>query len=161
MTKTLALLLLATSTLAGAQTPEPVFPKGGTDFPVKYVEPTDSYDYVKREVEIPMRDGVKLHTVIVEHKGTKNAPILLNRTPYDADGHTTRNKSGVMRSILPQSYDVFADAGYIIVFQDVRGLHGSDGGYVMTRPPRGPLNPLQTEQVTTQTRRALDYLAAR
>ncbi|WP_442680408.1 CocE/NonD family hydrolase [Sphingomonas sp. ASY06-1R] len=148
MTKTLALLLLATSTLAGAQAPEPVFPKSGTDFPAKYVEPTDSYDYVRREVEIPMRDGVKLHTVIVEHKGTKNAPIILNRTPYDADGHTTRNKSGVMRAILPQSYDIFADAGYIIVFQDVRGLHGSDGGYVMTRPPRGPLNPTKVDNTT-------------
>ncbi len=138
MTKTLALLLLASSTLAGAQMREPVFPTGGTDIPEKYNEPTDAYDYVKRVVEIPMRDGVKLHTVILMHKGTKNAPILLNRTPYDADGHTTRNKSGNMRSLMPQSYDIFADDGYIIVFQDIRGLHGSEGGYVMTRPPRGP-----------------------
>ena len=35
---------------------------------------------------IPMRDGVKLHTVILVPKGAKGAPILLTRTPYDADG---------------------------------------------------------------------------
>ena len=139
MTKVLTLFLLASSTLATAQTTEPVFPASGTDRPDKYVEPTDSYDYVKRTVEIPIRDGVKLHTVIVEHKGAKNAPIVLNRTPYDADGHANRIKSGNMKAILPQSYDAFADAGYIVVFQDVRGQHNSEGGYVMNRPPIGPL----------------------
>src|SRR5260370_40023655 len=45
---------------------------------------TDSFDYVKRDVMIPMRDGVKLHTVIVVPKGAKNAPILFTRTPYNA-----------------------------------------------------------------------------
>jgi predicted acyl esterase len=35
---------------------------------------------------IPMRDGVKLHTVILVPKGAKGAPILLTRTPYDATG---------------------------------------------------------------------------
>ena len=38
---------------------------------------------------IPMRDGVKLHTVILVPKGAKGAPILLTRTPYDADALTT------------------------------------------------------------------------
>jgi uncharacterized protein len=33
---------------------------------------------------IPMRDGVKLHTVILVPKGAKHAPILLTRTPYSA-----------------------------------------------------------------------------
>jgi putative CocE/NonD family hydrolase len=149
MTKTIALLLLASSTLAHAQAPEPLFPASGTDRPDKYVEPTDSYDYVKRTVEIPMRDGVKLHTVIVEHKGAKNAPIVLNRTPYDADGHAARNKSGNMKAILLQSYDAFADAGYIVVFQDIRGQHNSEGGYVMNRPPAGtPLNPTKVDNST-------------
>ena len=45
------------------------------------------YDYTKREVMIPMRDGVKLYTVIVIPNGAKNAPILLTRTPYDAAEH--------------------------------------------------------------------------
>ncbi|MGH9875369.1 MAG: CocE/NonD family hydrolase, partial [Pyrinomonadaceae bacterium] len=42
------------------------------------VEPTNyGFDYVRREVMIPMRDGVKLHTVILVPKGAKGAPILL------------------------------------------------------------------------------------
>ena len=49
------------------------------------VEPTNyGFDYVRREVMIPMRDGVKLHTVILVPKGAKAAPILLTRTPYNA-----------------------------------------------------------------------------
>ena len=42
---------------------------------------------------------------------------------------------------LPQGDDVFVKAGYIRVFQDVRGKYGSEGEYVMTPPPTGPLNP--------------------
>src|SRR5580698_2369783 len=49
-------------------------------------KPTDNgFDYQRREVMIPMRDGVKLHTVILIPKGAKNAPILLTRTPYSAN----------------------------------------------------------------------------
>jgi len=158
MTKTIALLLLATASIAHAQTSEPLFPANGTDRPDTYAEPTEGYDYVKRTVEIPMRDGVKLHTVIVEHKGAKNAPIVLNRTPYDADGHASRNQSGNMKAILLQSYDAFADAGYIVVFQDIRGQHGSEGGYVMTRPPAGTAsNPTKIDN-TTDAWDTIDWL---
>ena len=62
-----------------AQTP-PLTP----DIPSKFEAPIASYDYVKRDVMIPMRDGVKLHTVILVPKGAKGAPILLTRTPYSA-----------------------------------------------------------------------------
>ena len=41
---------------------------------------------------------------------------------------------------LPQGDDVFVKAGYIRVFQDVRGKYGSEGTYLMTPPPIGPLN---------------------
>ena len=158
MTKTIALLLLATASVAQAQAPEPLFPASGTDRPDTYVEPSQGYDYIKRTVEIPMRDGVKLHTVIVEKKGTHGAPIILNRTPYDADGHANRNQSGNMKSILLQSYDAFTDAGYIVVFQDIRGQHGSEGGYVMTRPPVGTSsNPTQVDN-TTDAWDTIDWL---
>ena len=63
------------------------------DLPAHYEAPTSSYDYVKRDVMIPMRDGVKLHTVIVIPKGAKNAPIILTRTPYNASGRAERNPS--------------------------------------------------------------------
>src|ERR1700733_591506 len=56
------------------------------DIPAKFEAPAASYDYVKRVAMIPMRDGVKLYTVIVIPKGAgmKSAPIILTRTPYDA-----------------------------------------------------------------------------
>ena len=58
------------------------------------LEPTNyGFDYVRREVMIPMRDGVKLHTVILIPKGAKDAPILLTRTPYNATELTTHTQS--------------------------------------------------------------------
>jgi putative CocE/NonD family hydrolase len=136
--------LLATTTVAQAAPPA----AAANDIPAHYAEPTDGYDYVKRVVEIPMRDGVKLHTVIVVPKSAKGAPILLTRTPYNADKRAARNTSGSMLSILPQGDDMFVSAGYIRVFQDVRGKYGSEGPYEMTRPVRGPLNPTDTDNVT-------------
>src|SRR5215471_17137597 len=55
-----------------------------SETPEKLVPVTDTFDYVKREVMIPMRDGVKLHTVVLVPKGASHAPILLTRTPYNA-----------------------------------------------------------------------------
>ena len=51
------------------------FAAAQSDIPKTFVAPTASYDYVKRDVMIPMRDGIKLHTVIVVPKGASNAPI--------------------------------------------------------------------------------------
>ncbi|MEQ1497927.1 MAG: CocE/NonD family hydrolase [Novosphingobium sp.] len=97
-------------------------------------------DFVRREVMMPMRDGTKLFTVIVYRKGTKDAPILLSRTPYDAGGATSRNRSQKIEEILPIMDAPFVNDGYIRVYQDVRGLHKSEGDYVMARPLSGPLN---------------------
>jgi uncharacterized protein len=119
-----------------------------SDIPKSFVPPVGDRDYVKREAMIPMRDGVRLHTVIVVPKGAANAPILLTRTPYSASGRASRNHSPHMLSVLPESDEAFVQAGYIRVFQDVRGKYGSEGDYVMTRPVRGPLNPAPTDHVT-------------
>src|SRR2546422_7280486 len=118
------------------------------DIPPKFAVPTASYDYVKREVMIPMRDGVKLHTVIVIPKGAKNAPILMTRTPYNASSRAQRNPSPHMLATLPLGDEVFVADGYIRVFQDVRGKYGSEGDYLMTRPLRGPLNSTSTDEST-------------
>jgi putative CocE/NonD family hydrolase len=123
-------------------------PQGGGDIPQVFNAPTTGYDYVKREVMIPMRDAVKLHTVIVVPKGARNAPILLTRTPYNASKRTARNHSPHMLSILPQGDELFVESGYIRVFQDVRGKYKSEGDYVMTLPVRGPLNATSTDHVT-------------
>ena len=97
-------------------------------------------DYIRREVMVPMRDGTRLYTVIVMRKGTRGGPILLSRTPYDANGSTSRNRSQKIEEILPVMDAPFVNDGYIRVYQDVRGLGKSEGEYVMVRPARGPLN---------------------
>src|SRR6266568_6224525 len=141
--------LCATAFSAWAAPQETVgSPPAGADIPKAYEAPTADQDYVKREAMIPMRDGVKLHTVIVVPKGAQNAPILLTRTPYNASKRTARNDSPHMLAILPQGDEVFVEGGYIRVFQDVRGKYKSEGDYVMTRPVRGPLNPAPADHVT-------------
>src|SRR5438046_3925728 len=122
--------------------------QAGGDIPKTFTAPTGDRDYVKREVMIPMRDDVKLHTVIVVPKGAKNAPILLTRTPYNASERTLRTRSPYMLAVLPQGDEVFVADGYIRVFQDVRGKYGSEGDYVMTRPLRGPLNSSPVDHST-------------
>ncbi len=119
-----------------------------SDIPAKYDVPNVSYDYVKREVMIPMRDGVRLFTVIVIPRGVKNAPIILTRTPYNAAKRAERFRSPHVLATLPQGDEVFVADGYIRVFQDVRGKYGSEGDYVMTRPLRGPLNSSATDHST-------------
>ncbi|HEX3996150.1 MAG TPA: CocE/NonD family hydrolase [Acetobacteraceae bacterium] len=118
------------------------------DIPSKFQEATQDADYVKREVMIPMRDGAKLHTVIVIPKGAHGAPIILSRTPYDASKRTARFDSPHMLATLPQGDDVLVEEGYIRVVQDVRGKYGSEGDYVMARPLRGPLNASAVDHST-------------
>jgi uncharacterized protein len=120
----------------------------------------DGFDYVRREVMIPMRDGVKLHTVILVPKGAKGAGILLTRTPYNANALTTNALSSHMGSSLygyDNATDVIVEGGYIRVIQDVRGKYGSEGDYVMNRPVRGPLNPTQVDHAT-DTYDTIDWL---
>ncbi|MDB5936734.1 MAG: glutaryl-7-ACA acylase [Massilia sp.] len=105
-------------------------------------------DYVKQVVMIPMRDGVKLYTVIVIPKNASHAPMMLTRTPYNAAKRAARNHSPSMASMLPEGDDNFVANGYIRVFQDVRGKYGSEGDYVMTRPIRGPLNASAVDHAT-------------
>src|SRR5215475_4267256 len=124
------------------------FAQDAGDIPRTFKVPLKDYDYLKRDVMIPMRDGVKLHTVIVVPKGARNAPILLTRTPYNASKRTERNLSPHMLGTLPQGDEVFVADGYIRVFQDVRGKYGSEGDYFMTKPLRGPLNATSTDHST-------------
>ncbi|MBI1366805.1 MAG: CocE/NonD family hydrolase [Alphaproteobacteria bacterium] len=137
-------LTLAAGAPALAQTP-PLTPDITDHY--KEARPPDQ-DYVKRIVMIPMRDGVKLYTVIVIPKGAKNAPIILTRTPYNAAGRAERYDSPHMLDTLPEGDEVFVKAGYIRVFQDVRGKYGSEGDYVMTRPLIGPLNSSEVDHAT-------------
>ena len=135
--------LLLAALPAAAQTPT-MQPDIGARFNAE----TPAADYIRREVMIPMRDGVKLYTVIVMKKGTAQGPILLTRTPYNAARTTARNPSQQITEILPVSDAEFVNDGYIRVYQDVRGIHKSEGEYVMNRPMRGPLNPSGNDHAT-------------
>ena len=131
-----------------------------SEMPEKFTAVTDSFDYVKGSVMIPMRDGVKLHTVIVVPKGTKSAPILLTRTPYNASAQLSHAPSAHLGPTLygyDNATDVILKGGYIRVVQDVRGKYGSEGDYVMTRPLHGPLNPTPVDN-STDTYDTIDWL---
>jgi hypothetical protein len=148
--------------------------------------PKVAFDYEKRVVMVPMRDGTKLYTVIVVPKGAKNAPILLTRTCYDAasrahaardpkaallaasSGHTAAAPVPAARGTkkpdaphmideLNLSDEVYVRDGYIRVYQDVRGKYGSEGVYLMTPPPIGPWNPTGADD-TTDAYDTIDWL---
>src|SRR4051794_28603803 len=131
-----------------------------SEIPAKFEPTNDGFDHVRRDVMIPMRDGVKLHTVILVPKGAKGAPILLTRTPYHANKLTGHAESAHLGPVL-QGYDnatdVIVEGGYVRAVQDVRGKHGSEGDYVVNRPLRGPLNPTPVDHAT-DTYDTIDWL---
>jgi uncharacterized protein len=137
----------------------PQYPDFPSETPPTFTPPSDGRDFDRREVEIPMRDGVKLHTVIVVPKGARGAPILLTRTPYDAD-HFTEAADSVhmdMADAIDVPVEALSGHGYIRVVQDVRGKHGSEGDYVMNRPVHGPQNPTPVDHAT-DTYDTIDWL---
>jgi len=136
------------------------YPGLPSEMPAKIEPVTDTFDYSRREVMIPMRDGVKLHTVILVPKNAKGAPILLTRTPYDANKLTTHIDSSHLGPSLygyDNATDVIVDGGYIRVVQDVRGKYGSEGDYIMNRPLHGPQNPTPVDHAT-DTYDTIDWL---
>lgn len=87
-------------------------------------------DYDKREVRIPMRDGVELFTIIYSPKDRRTTyPILLTRTAYGIGPYGPDD----MRETIGPS-PAFAAAGYIVVYQDTRGKFESGGEFVHHRP---------------------------
>lgn len=145
-----------------AQTPgqKKQYPKLPSETPDKFEPTYDGFDYTRRNVMIPMRDGVKLHTVILVPKGANRAPILLTRTPYNATELTTHSQSAHLGPILTgydNATDVIVEGGYIRAIQDIRGKYGSEGDYVMNRPLHGPQNPTPVDHAT-DTYDTIDWL---
>ncbi len=131
-----------------------------SETPKDFKPTNDGFEYARRDVMISMRDGVKLHTVIIVPNGAKNAPILLTRTPYNATALTSHAESSHLGPILngyDNALEVIVEGGYIRVVQDVRGKYGSEGDYVMNRPLRGPLNPTKVDHAT-DTYDTIDWL---
>src|SRR5713101_3587911 len=167
--RVLRFLLIAVP-LVAQTAPSQQYPTLPSETPAKFQPVTDSFDYIRRDVMIPMRDGVKLHTVILVPKGAKSAPILLTRTPYNATELTSHDpRGGALTNAAPsahlapilQGYDnateVIIEGVYIRVVQDVRGKYGSEGDYVMNRPLHGPQNQTPVDHAT-DTYDTIDWL---
>ena len=96
---------------------------------------TVAAQYERRELSIPVRDGVKLFAVALTPKSTTSPlPIILIRTPYSAAGL-------LPNADLPPQYKELAEDGYIFVAEDIRGRFGSGGEFVMTRAQNDPRSP--------------------
>jgi putative CocE/NonD family hydrolase len=103
----------------------------------------------KIEQMVPMRDGVKLHTIIFAPKNQSGPlPIIFNRTPYGIDG--------IYRA-FPGSLAELIDEGFIFAFQDIRGKFKSEGQFVMLRNPRGPGNKTEIDE-GTDTNDTIDWM---
>jgi hypothetical protein len=117
-----------------------------SDQPLQFNKP----EYTRQEVMIPMRDGVKLHTVILRPKDyTAPLPFLMERTPYGVDGNTPE-------SINPREPELAASR-YIFVFEDIRGRYKSEGTFVMSRPMADHGDPKLVDE-STDTYDTVDWL---
>jgi uncharacterized protein len=162
------LAVLGTTTNSPAQTSststppaKPQYPDYLSETPQKFEAPTYGMDHEMRDVMIPMRDGVKLRTIILVPKGARHVGILMTRTPYEAK-HLAANQHSVHLGPRLWGYDnateTVVEGGYIRVIQDIRGKYGSEGDYVMNRPPaRGTLNPTPVDE-STDTYDTIDWL---
>jgi uncharacterized protein len=120
---------------------EPLYSQAG-------VQPDDKYE--RKEVMIPMRDGIRLHTVLFTPNGQREAlPFLLERTPYGVNGYPSPEK-------IPYVKDM-AEDGYIFVYQDIRGRYQSEGTYVMQRFPRDKKDAKAIDE-STDTYDTFDWL---
>lgn len=116
---------------------------------VDYV--TENYD--KREVEIPMRDGVKLFTSIYAPKdASKKAPFLMMRTPYSCRPY---GATAIRSNLGPENN--FTKEGYIFVYQDVRGQYRSEGNFKWMNPYIPNKSGNQADE-STDTRDTIDWL---
>ena len=103
--------------------------------------PAAAPEFTETRAMIPMRDGVKLHTVIFVPKNAQPPlPFLIMRTPYGAPSSP--------RPLMSESYKELVDEGYIFVYQDIRGRYKSEGQFVMQRPPRDKRDPRAIDEST-------------
>ncbi len=157
------LSLIAYPSLLSVAQSAPQYPNYPSETPATLQQPTyagEGMDYQRREVMIAMRDGVKLHTVILLPKGAKHEGMLLTRTPYSATATTTNALSIHLGSTLfgyDNALETIIGGGYIRVVQDIRGKYGSEGDYVMNRPNHGTQNPTPVDE-TTDAYDTIDWL---
>ena len=111
-------------------------------------------NYIKKELYIPMRDGVKLFTSVYAPKdATEKHPFLMSRTPYSCAPYGENN----WRSFWNNHWKYYMREGYIIVIQDVRGRWMSEGEFVDIRPYNSTKTGTQTDEAS-DTYDAIDWL---
>jgi uncharacterized protein len=131
-----------------------IWRQAGQEFRTKRVAdrplPDTRVKFTRTEAMIPMRDGVKLFTVILTPETQTDAlPILIGRTPYGVDGWSSARLNGSRPELVKD--------GYIFVFQDIRGREKSEGVFELNRPPRDK-NDTKSIDESTDTYDTIDYL---
>jgi hypothetical protein len=160
LTPAITAALFTTTVCAGVACAGQIEPISGSDIPSEFKPYTDAYDYTRREEMIPMRDGVKLYTIILIPKHAQGPmPIVITRTPYNVEKRTDAREtaSPLMAMALRQDDEPLVRAGYVRVYQDVRGKHKSEGNYIVNLPLRGPLNAGPVDH-STDTWDTIDWL---
>ena len=113
----------------------------------------ESKEYTRSEAMVPMRDGVKLHVVILRPVGSESGgeplPFLMERTPYGTDNNSSKSVNVTKPEL--------AASGYIFVFCDIRGRYQSEGQFVMNRPIVAHTTKNDVDE-TTDTRDTIDWL---
>jgi putative CocE/NonD family hydrolase len=121
--------------VAWTDSPDDPFKKTGP--PVHHL----FHDYQRTEVMIPMRDGVKLHAIILKPADIAGPlPFLIQRTPYGVD-ETNRRTFSAGRPELARD-------GYIYVGEDIRGRYKSEGEFIMSRPMADHKDPKAVDEST-------------
>ena len=108
--------------------------------------------YTRQEAMLPMRDGVRLHAVILRPahiEPGESLPFLIARTPYGVDDFDSES--------VNHDKPELAASGYIFVYEDIRGRYGSEGSFVMNRPIVAHNSKNDVDE-TTDTRDTIDWL---
>lgn len=147
-----ALMLVIAATVVSAQERPSVFEKINE---TPALRGFDRDDFEILEAMVPMRDGVRLYTLIARPKvHDEPLPILLEHTPYDATSALTGTewyggrRSPSLAATLGRWSATLVEDGYVFVFQDVRGKAGSEGSYRVYPPLRDLVNPAQVDTST-------------
>lgn len=142
---------------ASGKVAEMIWRQAGQTFRTKRIAdrplPDPRVKFTRTEAMIPMRDGVKLFTVIMTPETQPvNYPIMLVRTPYGVAGWNSARVNGAESELVKD--------GYIFVYQDIRGREDSEGVFEMLRPPRTAAEKRDPKSIdeSTDTYDTIDYL---
>lgn len=117
-----------------------------------------SSHYTKREVHIPMRDGVKLFAAVYTPVGAQFPdkgpyPFLMTRTPYSCAPYGEDKVSPRVTG----NQDML-QSGYILVCEDVRGRWASEGTWLEMTPSLHDTGDGKGVDESTDTYDTVDWL---